>query len=111
MVITVGTSLIAITAFYGTWTGLDFIFKSTDTRPYGLATNGAYCFVSLMYKMHGLIRTCTNSVLIHTFCLYPPFSTKCTIADYLTKAQWIFKSSDEISLQCPRGVKSLSHKT
>ena len=77
MVITVGTSLIAITAFYGTWTGLDFIFKSTDTRPYGLATNGAYCFVSLMYKMHGLIRTCTNSVLIHTFCLYPPFSTKC----------------------------------
>ena len=38
-------NLIAITAFYGTWTGLDHIFAPTDTIPYGLALNGAYCCI------------------------------------------------------------------
>lgn len=44
--VTVPTSMIAITAFYGIWTGLDFMFASTDTFPWGLALNASYCCVS-----------------------------------------------------------------
>ena len=46
MLITLLTSLVSITAFYGVWTGLDFMFAPTDTKPYGLGLNGAYCAVS-----------------------------------------------------------------
>ena len=40
------TGLIATSAFYGTWTGLDFIFAATDKiSPNQKGLNGAYCYV------------------------------------------------------------------
>ena len=49
VVISVVTSLIAVEIFYGTWTGLDFMFKATDEiSPSHRGLNGAYCYVCLI---------------------------------------------------------------
>ena len=52
IVISILTSLIAVSAFYGTWTGLDFMFEASDqisTSQKGL--NGAYCYVCINKHM------------------------------------------------------------
>ena len=47
--------LMAVTSFYGLWTGLDFLFKETDTTPDMIATNGAICSVRISAIAHALI--------------------------------------------------------
>jgi hypothetical protein len=46
IVVTMPLNLLAICAFYGTWTGLDWIFHDSDVKSLdALGLNGAYCVV------------------------------------------------------------------
>ena len=57
--ISVLTSLIAVSAFYGTWTGLDFMFKGSDEiSPSHRGLNGAYCYVCILSLLAGNDQTC-----------------------------------------------------
>ena len=46
ILITMPVNLVAISAFYGLWTGLDHMFEKTDVTLDGKGMNATYCTVS-----------------------------------------------------------------
>ena len=51
VLITMPVNLVAISAFYGLWTGLDHMFEKTDVTLDGKGMNATYCAVSMTLKM------------------------------------------------------------